>query len=127
MTESLLKNDRYANDPLHNQFYHRTLADHARDLGKYDATIEHLEKAIAYQPAPDLNEMMVRAMVKADRIVDAHMFIEEVESRAPINPFKAVMWRRDLDKLRAYVEQIDQRAKLQTENQRPLGRESAHP
>jgi hypothetical protein len=126
LTEALLTNARYAKDPLHNQFYHRTLADHAQGLGKYDVTIEHLEKAIAYQPALELNKMMVRAMGKAGRIVDAYRFIDDAESRAPLNPFKAVMWRRDLDRLRAYIRQIDQRAEVHPEKQARLGREGAH-
>jgi hypothetical protein len=110
LAEALLTNFRYANDPLYNQFYHSTLAIHARDRGDYDTTIEHLQQAIAYWPTPDLNEMMVMAMGKAGRFADAHRFIEDAESRDPTNPFKAVKWRRDLGKLRELVRVLERQA-----------------
>jgi hypothetical protein len=110
LAEALLTNDRYANDPIYNQFYYQTLSVYARDRGNYDTAIEHLQQAITYKPSSELNEMMVMALGKAGRFVAARRFINDAETRGPTSPFTAVKWRRDLAKLREYIRMLEQKA-----------------
>ena len=110
---TLRDNPRYTNEPLYNQAYQKILAAIARQQGDYDALIDHLQQAITYWPSPDLNVMMVMAMGGAGKFDAARDFIDDAEAREPANPVKAVMWRRDLERLRAYIHKLEQDARAQ--------------
>ena len=110
LTLTLRDNPRYTNEPLYNQAYQKILAAIARQQGDYAALIDHLQQVITHWPSPDLNVMMVMAMSGAGEFDDARNFIDDAEARGPANPVKAVMWRRDLDRLRAYILKLEQDA-----------------
>jgi len=105
---TLRDNPRYTNEPLYNQAYQKILAAIARQQGNYVAQIDHLQQAITYWHSPDLNLMMVMAMGGAGKFDAARNFIDDTEARGPLHPVKAVMWRRDLDRLRAYILKLEQ-------------------
>lgn len=107
LAATLRDNPRYTNDPLYNQSYQKMLAAIARQQGDYDAVIDHLQQANAHWPSSDLNEMLVTALCSAGHFDAARKFIEEAENLGPANPFKAVMWRRDLDALREYIRKLE--------------------
>jgi len=113
LATTLRGNPRYTNEPLYNQAYQKMLAAVARQQGDYDALIDHLQQAITHWPSPDLNEMMVMAMGGAGKFDAARDFIDDAEARGPVNPAKAVMWRRDLQGLRGYIRKLEQDARTQ--------------
>ena len=110
---TLRDNPRYTNEPLYNQAYQKILAAIARQQGDYAALIDHLHQAITHWPSPDLNVMMVMAMGGAGKFDAARKFIDDAEIRGPANPVKAVIWRRDLDNLRAYIRKLEQDVRTQ--------------
>ncbi len=110
---TLRDNPRYTNEPLYNQAYQKMLAATARQQGDYAALIDHLQQAITHWPSPDLNVMMVMAMGGAGEFDAARIFIHDAEARGPAHPVKAVMWRRDLARLRAYIRKLEQDARPQ--------------
>jgi len=110
---TLRDNPRYTNEPMYNHAYQIMLADVARQQGDYDAQIDHLQQAITHWPSPDLNVMMVMAMGGAGKFDAARNFIDDAEARGPVNPAKAVMWRRDLQGLRGYIRKLEQDARTQ--------------
>lgn len=109
---TLRENPRYADEPLYNQAYHKMLAAVARKEGDYNSVVEHLQKAIRYRPSLDLNHMVVSALLRSGKVQAAREFVESAESLAPAHPVKAMMWRRDLDELRKYVQLSEQSAKI---------------
>ena len=110
---TLRDNPRYTNEPLYNQAYQKILAAIARQQGDYAALIDHLHQAITHWPSPDLNVMMVMAMGGAGKFDAARNFIDDAEARGPVHPVKAVMWRRDLESLRAYIRKLEQDVRMQ--------------
>ena len=110
---TLRDNPRYTNEPLYNQAYQKMLAATARQQGDYGALIDHLQQAITYWPSPDLNVMMVMAMGGAGKFDAARNFIDDAEARGPAHPAKAVMWQRDLERLRAYIRKLEQDGRTQ--------------
>ena len=100
------------------------LAAIARQQGDYAALIDHLQQAITYWPWPDLNVMMVMAMGGAGKFDAARDFIDDAEARAPVNPARALMWRRDLERLRGYIRKLEQDVRTQPRAQSALGRET---
>jgi tetratricopeptide (TPR) repeat protein len=120
----LRDNPRYTNQPLYNQAYQNMLAAIARQQGDYDAVIDHLQQAITHWPSPDLNAMVVMAMGGAGKFDAARDFIDDAEASGPVNPAKAVMWRRDLERLRGYIRKLEQDARTQPTGQAVFGRET---
>jgi hypothetical protein len=109
---TLRDNPRYTNEPLYNQAYQKILAAIARQQGDHDALIDHLHQAITHWSSPDLNVMMVTAMGGAGKFDAARNFIDDAEARGPVHPVKAVMWRRDLESLRAYIRKLEQDVRM---------------
>ena len=109
----LCDNPRYTNEPLYNQFHQKLLAVIAGQNGDYNATIDHLRKALAHGQSSELNLMMVTALVGAGKFDAARNFIDDAESRGPANPVKALMWQRHLDSLRAQVFKLEQNLRTQ--------------
>jgi tetratricopeptide (TPR) repeat protein len=107
LAETLQRNPRYVLVPKYNQFHHKLMAGIARQRGDYDATIDHLEKAIAQLGAADLNMMMVTALGGAGDFDSARRFIDEALLQHPVNPLQAAVWRRDLEKLRDYIRELE--------------------
>ncbi|NIO39424.1 MAG: hypothetical protein GTO41_03985, partial [Burkholderiales bacterium] len=101
LATTLHHNPSYREEALYNQAYQKILAAVARRQGDYDAVVNHLRQAIAYQPGTDLNHMMVEALLRNGKFDGAREFIGEAESLAPAHPVKAIMWRRELHVLRA--------------------------
>jgi hypothetical protein len=71
------------------------------------ATIDNLRKALTYGPSGELNMMMVTALAGDGDFDAAHDFIDDAKNNAPTNPLRAVKWRRDLDGLRAYIDELE--------------------
>ena len=109
----LYDNPRYINEPLFNQFHQKLLAVIAGQNGDYNATIDHLRKALAHGQSSELNLMMVTALVGAGKFDAARNFIDDAESRGPANPAKALMWQRDLDSLREQIRELEQDVRAQ--------------
>jgi len=113
LATSLRDNPRYTNEPLYNQAYQKILAAIARQQGDHDALIDHLHQAITHWSSPDLNVMMVTAMGGAGNFDAAHDFIDDAKARGPVHPAKALMWRRDLESLRAYIRKLEHDVRMQ--------------
>jgi tetratricopeptide (TPR) repeat protein len=107
LAEKLLHNPRYALDPEYNQFHHKLMAGIARQQGNYDATIDHLKKAISHRGSAELNMMVVTALGGAGDFDGANRFIDDTLDRLPASPFQAAAWRRDLEELRNYIRELE--------------------
>jgi hypothetical protein len=103
----LRSNPRYAADPVYNQFHYKLLAGIARYQGDQAATIDNLRKALTYGPSGELNMMMVTALAGNGDFDAAHDFIDDAKDNAPVNPLRAITWHRDLDGLRAYIDELE--------------------
>jgi tetratricopeptide (TPR) repeat protein len=117
LATTIRDNPRYTNEPLYNRAYQMLLADIAHQRGQFDMEIEHLQLAIAHLPTKDLNELMVQALIGIDDFAGAREFIDDAEARTPINPFKALAWRRDLELLREYTRQVEHEKGVPPERQ----------
>ncbi len=109
LATTLRENPRYIREPLYNQAYQKLLAALAWQRGDYGTVVEHLQEAIRYWPGMDLNHLMVEALLRDERFGAARDFIDGVESLAPAHPVKSWMWRRDLEQLRAVVDDLEKR------------------
>jgi tetratricopeptide (TPR) repeat protein len=107
LARTLQSNPRYVGAPLYNQFHHKLMAGIARQQGDYDATIDHLDHAIALQGSGELNMMMVTALGGAGDFDGANEFIDAALRQQPLNPLQALVWRSDLEKLRDYVNELE--------------------
>jgi hypothetical protein len=107
LAQTLQVNPSYAKDPLYRQFHHKLMAGIARQQGNYGGTIDHLEQAIAVNGSAELNMMMTTALAGSGDFEGAREFIDDALQRQPGNPLRAVAWRRDLDKLRDYVNELE--------------------
>ena len=107
LADILQANPRYALNPSYNQFHHKLLAGIARLQGEFAASIDQLEQAIAYKPSSELNMMMVTALAGAGDFAAATDFIDSASERSPRNPMRALVWHRRLQKLRAYVRELE--------------------
>ena len=103
----LRSNPRYLSNPSYNQFHYKLLAGIARQQGDYDTTIASLRKAIEYRPSSELNMMMVTALSGAGDFAAAIEFIDNAQEQSPGNPWRAIIWKRELEKLRTYVRRIE--------------------
>ena len=107
VAHTLRSNPRYAADPIYNQFHYKLLAGIARYQGDQVASIDNLRKALTYGPSGELNMMMVTALGGDGDFDAAYDFIDDAKNNAPTNPLRAVKWRRDLDGLRAYIDELE--------------------
>jgi hypothetical protein len=87
------------------------LAFIAWEKGDYVATIDHIRQAIAYWPTFELNMMMVTVLLDAGNLAAARNFVDDAEDLAPVNPVKAMMWRRDLNNLREHIRKLERNRK----------------
>jgi len=110
---ALLENPRYAAVPGYQQFHHKLLASLARQQGRMDVALDQLKQAIGWQPAADLNMMMVTALADDGQFDNARQFIESAMRSAPRNPFWARSWRRQLRELRDYVDELERYSREQ--------------
>jgi hypothetical protein len=51
--------------------------------------------------------MMVTALGGDGDFDAAYDFIDDAKNNAPTNPLRAIKWRRDLDGLRAYIDELE--------------------
>ena len=107
LAKSLAKNPRYAGVGHYQVRHHQLMARAARHSGDVDATLGHLQQAIAYQPDTDLNMMVVTTMVSDNRFEEARAFIEQSYDRLPVHPLRRILWHLNLDELEAYVEAVE--------------------
>ncbi len=107
LAESLRGNPRYAQHPAYNQFHHKLLAGIARHSGDLEQTISELERAIGYGASSELNMLMVATLGSAGDFDAARTFIDAARSAAPLNPVRSIAWRRDLDILRDYIDELE--------------------
>ena len=107
LADRLRENPRYRQVSLYSQFHFKLLAGIARYQGRYDATLEYLQKAIAFKPSSELNMMMVTALAGAGDFDAANEFIEDAHEKGPANPVRAAQWRRDLDGLQSYIRELE--------------------
>jgi hypothetical protein len=103
----LRNNPRYVAEPGYNQFHEKLLAGIARYQGDNAAAIEHVRAAISYRPSSELNMMMVTALASDGDFDAANKFIDDARVGGPLNPLHALKWRRDLDGLRAYIDELE--------------------
>jgi hypothetical protein len=107
LARTLRSNPRYAADPSYSLFHYKLLAGIARYQGDHTATVDNLRKALTYGPSGELNMMMVTALAGDGNFDAAHDFIDDAKNNAPTNPLRAIKWRRDLDGLRAYIDELE--------------------
>jgi hypothetical protein len=107
LAEQLRGNPRYANDRNYNQFHHRLLAGIARQQGDDTGAHEQLQRAMSQSRSSELNTMMVTLLAGAGEYDAASEFIDEAMQYAPRNLLRAAAWRRDLQKLRDYVDELE--------------------
>jgi hypothetical protein len=103
----LRDNPRYAGDPHYNQFHEKLLAGIARYQGDLAAAIEHLDAAIGFVPSSELNMMMVTALASGGNFDGARNFIDDAVLAGPAHPLRAMQWRRDLQGLRNYIDELE--------------------
>jgi hypothetical protein len=107
LAQLLQQNPRYSTVTGFQQFHHRLMAGIALQQGDHSGTIAHLEKAIAVRASAELNMMMVTALGGAGDFDGAREFMDGALDRQPWNPLRAIAWRRDLQKLRAYIDELE--------------------
>ena len=107
LANQLRSNPVYARLGHYGQFHHKLLAAIERYQGDYAATIDNLQRAMAYGRSSELNMMMVTALGGAGDFDAANEFIEDAYNRLPANPIRAAQWRRDLDGLQAYIRELE--------------------
>lgn len=113
LAELLRSNPRYVNDPNYNRFHHKLMAGIVRQQGDNVGAREHLQQAIAHSRSSELNMMMVTLLAGAGDYVAANAFIDDAIQRLPRNLLRAAAWRRDLQKLREYVGELERYSEAQ--------------
>ena len=103
----LWSNPRFAAVPGYNHFHHKLMAAIARQRGDLDTTLSELNKAIAYHDSAELNMMMVTTLGEAGDFARARKFIEDALQKKPLNPLQATIWRRELENLREYIDELE--------------------
>jgi len=103
----LRDNPRYGQVPGYNQFHHKLMAGIARQRGNLEDTIDELEKAISYQGSAELNMMMVTTLGGAGEFDAARSFISNALNNGPRNPLARIAWRKDLENLGAYIDELE--------------------
>ena len=111
LAERLRGNPRYRDNPLYNQFHHKLMASVYQNQGDYAATLRSLEAAVAYGGSEELHMMMVTLLAGAGDFAGAKDFIDEALQSSPVNPLRAIAWRRNLDNLRQYVIALERYAR----------------
>ena len=107
LAQLLRENPHYVLDPDYNQFHYKLMAGISRQQGRTQATIENLEKAIAFRGSSELNMMMVTTLAGAGEFDAARAFIATALEQKPANPFRAWVWRGDLEELRNYTDELE--------------------
>jgi tetratricopeptide (TPR) repeat protein len=113
LANTLLGNPRYEMNPGYNQFHYKLMAGIARQQGQLEDTIANLEKAMAAQRSSELNMMMVTALGSAGEFEMAREFIDEAVHAKPLNPVRAFQWRRDLENLGDYIDELERYSERQ--------------
>jgi len=113
LAELLRSNPRYANDPNYNRFHHKLLAGIVRQQGDDASAREHLQRAIAHSRSSELNMMMVTLLAGGGDYAAANAFIDGAIRQPPRNLLRAAAWRRDLQKLRDYVSELERYSEAQ--------------
>ena len=108
LATTLHSNPLYVNNLFYNLFYYKLLAYIALVQGDYDATIGHLQQAIAYGQPSDVNMFMVLALSGAGEFDAARDFIDKARALGPVHPVKAAMWQRDLGILLEIIRKIEE-------------------
>ncbi len=105
--EALRSNPRYAVNPGFRQFHFRLLAEIAQRQGDVDGSIGYLRQAVAERPARDLNRLMVVTLARQGELEAAAAFIDDALLQSPRSPLRALLWRRELQKLRDYITELE--------------------
>jgi hypothetical protein len=113
LAELLRSNPRYINDPNYNRFHHKLMAGIVRQQGDDASAREHLQQAIAHSRTSELNMMMVTLLAGAGDYAAANAFIDNAIQQPPRNLLRAAAWRRDLQKLRDYVSELERYSEAQ--------------
>jgi hypothetical protein len=117
LADLLLRNPRYVNDRLYNQFHHKLLAGIARQQGDDAAALEHLQRAIGFGPSSELNSMTVTMLAGAGEFAAANAVIDDAMRQRPGNLLRAAAWQRELQKLRDYVRELERYSQSQQQTQ----------
>ena len=107
LAQLLRENPRYVLDPKYNQFHYKLMAGISRQQGQTEATVENLEKAIAFRGSSELNMMMVTTLAGAGEFDAARTFIAAAHEQTPANPLEAWVWRGGLEELRDYTNELE--------------------
>ncbi len=112
LAQLLRENPRYVLDPKYNQFHYKLMAGISRQQGQTEATVENLEKAIAFRGSSELNMMMVTTLAGAGEFDAARAFIATALEQTPANPLQAWVWRGGLEELRVYTGELERNFEL---------------
>jgi hypothetical protein len=107
LAAAVLKNPKYGSNKRYNQFHHILMARMARALGKGEATLEHLGRAIDLIPTDELNMMTVTALIDVGRFDEAREFIEGATDRLPAQPLRRIASQKNLEELMLYVDEME--------------------
>lgn len=108
LAEALLANPRYAANPRYNQIHHMLMATVRRDIGDAGAALAHLDRARDFGPSIDVIRMTAITLAVDGDAAAARAFLDEASASAPLNPLKALRWRRIFGGLYDYVDAMEQ-------------------
>ena len=108
LANALLANPRYAEHPRYNQVHHMLLASIRRDLGDTVASLEHIDRALEYGPNVDVILMKTITLAENGELGRARAFLDQIAGSVPLNPLRAIRWRRIIGGLYDYVGAFEQ-------------------
>lgn len=103
LAESLQSNPRYRDDPLYQRMHQTLLASIKRQMGRYDETLQHLQRAQEFRATAELVMMTTMTLVESGQVDAAEQYLQEKMSEVPRHPLKAIGWKRNIEDLQRYV------------------------
>ncbi len=104
---ALLANPRYAGNPRYNQIHHMLMATIRRAGGDTPAALAHLDRALTFGPSVDVIRMKTITLAVDGDTAAARAFLDDVAPSVPLNPIKALRWRRIFTGLYDYVDAVE--------------------
>ncbi len=107
MAEELRNNPKYAGHPRYNMVHYMLLASMQQRLDDEVAAVAHLRKAYEFLPSEDVVLMITVTLAPSGDIAGAREFLDRAASDEPVNPIKAIRWRRLINRLYDYVDSTE--------------------
>ncbi len=107
MAEELRDNPKYAENPRYNMFHYMLLALMQQRLGDEAAAVAYLRRSYEFSPSEDVVKMMTVTLARSGDIAGAREFLDRAASDEPVNPIKAIRWRRLINRLYDYVDSTE--------------------